>query len=336
MTDAGPPGRGSVGGGPEQARGADSPSRLPPSPPPPTWPARTPPSGPPSAAPVPPAPAPSGAAPPPPDGSDPAASPPPPGWNDPAAAPPPPDWNDPTAVPPAPDWNDPGAAPPDGRPRGVVVFWSMLGFIAFLMLLGFALRTGQTPDGDTTAAASPGPRGVQQEFSSTVTVSGSALEPLDPNATSAAQDPTLGTSAPVVTSEDFAGNPVTVPTPGEATIVVFLAHWCPHCQAEFPRLLDTWITPDLPDGVEVVAIPTAQAADQPNWPPSEWMLEGQPAWDEPVLLDTPAQDVARALGVTSYPFFLVIGPDGDVAARIAGEQGTEGLAAMVDFAAGLD
>ncbi|HKJ56302.1 MAG TPA: TlpA disulfide reductase family protein [Nitriliruptoraceae bacterium] len=218
-----------------------------------------------------------------------------------------------------------------------MVFWSMLGFLAFLVLLGFALRTGQTPDGGQMAADSPGVvHPVQQEFSATVTVSGSALEPLDPNATSAAQDPTLGSPAPTVAGEDFAGNTVTVPTPGEATIVVFLAHWCPHCQAEFPRLLDAWITPDLPQGVEVVAIPTAQADDRPNWPPSEWMLGGQPAWDESVLLDTPNQDAARALGVTSYPYFLVIAPDGDVAARVAGEQGVEGLTAMVDFAAGLD
>lgn len=204
--------------------------------------------------------------------------------------------------------------------------------LVLALVAGFVLRVVDADGPEPTLDVPTYDGGPEKEFSSTVDVTGAALEPLDPDASDMAADPMVGTPAPVVTGEDFAGRSVTVPGDGEATIVVFLAHWCPHCQAEFPRLLAAWIEPDLPDGVEVVAVPTAQQADRPNWPPSRWMLGGAEFWDEPVLLDTPDQEVAAAMGVTSYPFFVVIAPDGTIAARTAGEQGMDGLAAMVDFA----
>ncbi len=207
--------------------------------------------------------------------------------------------------------------------------------LGLALVAGFVLRAVGPDDRGPTLVVPEYEGGSVQEFSPTVDVTGTELDPLDPDASDIAADPMVGMPAPVITGENFTGEWVTTPVDGDATILVFLAHWCPHCQAEFPRLLDAWIDPDLPNGVEVVAVPTAQRDDSPNWPPSDWMLEGPRSWDEPVLLDTADQDVARAMGVTSYPFFVVIAPDGTVAARTAGEQGVDGLAAMVEFAAGL-
>ena len=44
---------------------------------------------------------------------------------------------------------------------------------------------------------------------------------------------------------------------GTPKIVVFLAHWCPHCQAEVP-VIQQWLDEgNLPDDVEMISISTS-------------------------------------------------------------------------------
>jgi len=51
-------------------------------------------------------------------------------------------------------------------------------------------------------------------------------------------DPAVGLTAPVLEGASFDGTPITIggPTDGP-TLVVFLAHWCPHCNREVPELI---------------------------------------------------------------------------------------------------
>ena len=52
----------------------------------------------------------------------------------------------------------------------------------------------------------------------------------------AGADPAVGVKAPKISGEDFGGEAVTFGDSGTPTAVVFLAHWCPHCQAEVPEV----------------------------------------------------------------------------------------------------
>ncbi|MGI8938357.1 MAG: TlpA family protein disulfide reductase [Iamia sp.] len=63
-------------------------------------------------------------------------------------------------------------------------------------------------------------------------------EPLAPYVADSA-DPAIGQVAPTLTGIDPAGDPVTIDPGAEGPMVIaFVAHWCPHCQAEVPRLVD--------------------------------------------------------------------------------------------------
>ena len=61
------------------------------------------------------------------------------------------------------------------------------------------------------------------------------------------------------------GAPVTIPAnDGKAKAIFFVAHWCPHCQAEVPRL-EKWIqTHGIPAGldIEIVSTRVERGAEQ--------------------------------------------------------------------------
>ena len=160
-----------------------------------------------------------------------------------------------------------------------------------------------------------------------VTIEGQILDPLgDPSADSA-----IGAPAPLLRGYSFDGRPLTIePGDGRSYMVVFLAHWCPHCNAEVPRLIEWKNMGMVPDGLEVVGVSTGVAADRPNYPPSEWIVEKK--WPWTVMADSVTQDAAMAYGVSGYPFFTIIGADGTVKLRASGEKSIEEIDALVDAA----
>jgi thiol-disulfide isomerase/thioredoxin len=130
----------------------------------------------------------------------------------------------------------------------------------------------------------------------------------------------------------FDGTPVEIAPDGTAKLVVFLAHWCPHCQAEVPRLVDWMAGGGVPEGVEVVAVATATSPSRDNYPPSAWLeREG---WPSPVLVDSATYDAATAYGLPSFPYFVALDADGNVTARASGELTTAQLDALVRTATG--
>src|SRR5436190_1911020 len=69
----------------------------------------------------------------------------------------------------------------------------------------------------------------------------------------------------------FDGQPVRIIRDGKPKVVVFLAHWCPHCQREVPRLA-AWLRGGRgPLGVDVYAVASATKREAPNYPPSAWL-----------------------------------------------------------------
>lgn len=171
--------------------------------------------------------------------------------------------------------------------------------------------TGSVPTGpETTDSSIAGDVGENQP----VEVVGTALSPF----VSVNGDSAVGVVAPTLNGKSFDGTPVSVtPGDGRAYMVVFLAHWCPHCNAEVPRLIKWKESGSVPEGLEVIGISTSVASDRPNYPPSQWSLAT--GWPWPVMADSTNLDAATAFGVTGFPFFAVIGEDGTVKVRVSGE-----------------
>ncbi len=160
-----------------------------------------------------------------------------------------------------------------------------------------------------------------------VEVAGESL----PEFSSEASDPAIGMMAPVLTGQGFTGNKI-VTSPGTPTLLVFLAHWCPHCQREVPLLVKWNSSGQVPSGLDVIAITTSTDPASPNFPPSEWLAREEfPAlW--PVMTDSGEKNAANAMGVSGFPFFVLIDADGKVALRNSGEIEMDALTEQINKA----
>ena len=103
----------------------------------------------------------------------------------------------------------------------------------------------------------------------------------------------------------------------------------PALQVEVTKLT-AWIERDgIPADVEVVGVSTAVYLDRGNLPRAWFIAEG---WPELVLRDSDDSEVAEAYGLRSFPYFVVVGPDGRVRARASGGQPLEGWKHLLDEA----
>lgn len=127
-----------------------------------------------------------------------------------------------------------------------------------------------------------------------------------------------GFIAPTVIGQDFDNNTVEIDnTDGKAKGIVFLAHWCGHCQAEVPRV-QAWLdaTGGVP-GVDLYSVATAMNSGQGNFPPSDWLAREN--WSLPVIRDDQDNSVLAAYGSGGFPYWVFTNADGTVALRTAGE-----------------
>lgn len=162
-----------------------------------------------------------------------------------------------------------------------------------------------------------------------VTVVGDVLSPLGDGNGNPASDAAMGKTAPTLNGYTFAGNPVSI-TPGASAqpiMLVFLAHWCPHCNREVPRLIDWQEQGLVPEGLRVIGVTTASRNDQANWPPSDWIEEMK--WPFEVFVDSEAGDAANAYGVDGFPFIAMVNAEGKIVGRHSGELELADLDAFV-------
>lgn len=144
-------------------------------------------------------------------------------------------------------------------------------------------------------------------------------------------DPAVGRKAPTLVGISTEGDPIRIDmSSGTAKMLVFVAHWCPHCNDEIPRLNAMSEAGGFPPELEIVAISTAAGPDRPNWPPDEWLRETM-AWQYPAMFDgmdlvAGTYIAAAAYGVNSFPFVVLVNPDGTVATRWSGEREPEQIA----------
>ena len=184
-----------------------------------------------------------------------------------------------------------------------------------------ALGTSGGSSETTTDTVVTVPGGVQPAEYQKVSSTGGMLAPLPESGA----DTETGKSVAVLKGHDLQGRPVTIDPAGEgkATMVVFLAHWCPHCNREIPVLNKWRESGEVPTGLRVVGITTGSKADQANWPPSKWMTAMK--WPFEVMADSEAQEAAAAYGVAGYPFIAFVGANGKITARTSGEIPVEQL-----------
>ena len=197
----------------------------------------------------------------------------------------------------------PSAAPQSRRTLLIVL--AAAGLVIGLAIVAI-VATKSDSDADGVAIASSVEMG-------SVTVTGQALAAM-PDGT--ATDPAVGAKAPTLIGSTFDGSSLSV-TPGvRPTVVMFVAHWCPHCQREVPQVV-RWLSAGLVDGVDLRVVSTGTDANLPNYPPSAW-LAGE-GLDVPTLVDSDATDAATAYGLTSFPFFVAVDAAGTVTKRMSGE-----------------
>jgi cytochrome c biogenesis protein CcmG, thiol:disulfide interchange protein DsbE len=162
----------------------------------------------------------------------------------------------------------------------------------------------------------------------TVTVTG---DPLPQG--QAPDDPDVGKTVPTITGVDYTGQPVAI-EPGQdgPMMIVVMAHWCPHCNEEVPKLVQWQQSGKVPAGLDVVGVSTAVRDNAANYPPSTWLSEKM-KWTWPVIADDQEQTAATALGTTGYPFVMFIDADGKLMFRVAAELSIDDIQQLADAAA---
>lgn len=195
-------------------------------------------------------------------------------------------------------------------PAAAVVLLGVGGLAWFLGQGGSGATPSSAPSAEASAssAAEAGPP----------VITGTPL----PKFSSPTDDPAVGLAAPVVRGHDHAGTPVAIEPNGRVQMVIFAAHWCPHCQREIP-LIQAWVNDGgQPADVDIVTVSTGIEPTAPNYPPAAWFeREG---WTAPVIVDE-TNSVATAYGLASYPYFVILDGSGDVFARFSGEIPTADL-----------
>ena len=211
-----------------------------------------------------------------------------------------------------------------GNGKALIYILLVIVGIAGAITIGASAGSDKSPT--VTVATVPG--GVDPNEYQKVSVSGDTLVALPDSGT----DPAVGKAAPTLNGFDHYGRPAVIApgTTGQATMVVFLAHWCPHCNAEVPVLNKWRESGKVPANLRVVGVTTASKNDQAMWPPSQWLVDMK--WPFDVMADSQDQTAAQAYGVGGYPFLVFIDAKGNVTQRASGEIAVEDLQKYADAA----
>jgi cytochrome c biogenesis protein CcmG/thiol:disulfide interchange protein DsbE len=198
--------------------------------------------------------------------------------------------------------------------------WLWIGVAALVLVLAVAAIVSSGGSGEKDQSA----EGIEEIRP--VTVTGTALAEYEPGGA----DPAVGQTIPEVKGQSFDGSPVTIGNDGRSKLIVFVAHWCPHCQKEIPLLADWLKSNSLPGGVDLYTVSTGVSDKRPNYPPSKWLKEE--GWTAKTLADSEEQQAADAFGLSAFPYFVAVDGSGKVVARTSGEITTGQFAELAQSA----
>ena len=122
--------------------------------------------------------------------------------------------------------------------------------------------------------------------------------------------------SPTVDGYDFSGQPLSIENNGRPKIIIFLAHWCSHCQEEAKLLKKYFSIHGVSSDVDGYAIATAIDSNKPNYPPDKW-LEKE-SWPYQIISDTSDDSIAKAFGVNAFPYWVLVDSEGKVLSRVKG------------------
>ena len=217
----------------------------------------------------------------------------------------------------------------DTKPTGAVAAarkkqppWLWIGVAVLVLVLAVAaMASSGGSSGKKKSAA-----GVEE--TRPVVVTGTAL----PELPQTGNDPAVGKEIPEVRGQSFDGSPVDIRNDGRPKLILFVAHWCPHCQREVPLLTGDLKSHPLPKGVDLYTVATATNAARPNYPPSAWLAKV--GWKAPTMADSDDAKAANAFGLNAFPYFVAVDGSGKVVARTTGEITTDDFAGLAAKALG--
>ncbi len=196
--------------------------------------------------------------------------------------------------------------------------WLWVGIIGVVVVVGvLAIAIGRGGSSASGGGSSPSGGTVVPSGkidNGTIAVAGANLPELPSNSA----DPATGAPIPQISGVQFDGQQLDiVPNDGKPKVIMVVAHWCPHCQAEVPRIQD-WLDADgMPADVELVTIATSNDPTKPNFSPGDWLRREK--WSVPTIVDDKQNKAGTALGVSGFPFFVVTNGQGQVVYRTSGE-----------------
>lgn len=219
--------------------------------------------------------------------------------------------------------NVPKSAMPSAT-RDLPVFWIVVGLIILAAFIALVTLGG----GAEKVSASE-----FRSFSKEIQVDGEDLPDFPNSATASADDPAKGKPVPTITGQSLkkGGDSITISTEtakGKPFVVMFLAHWCPHCNAEVPKLVDEFKTNGKPKDIALFGIATDNDENRPNFPAGQWLAEEN--WNVPTMLDDENLLATDVYGIQGYPFFVFVNADGTVNYRVSGEIGINAFNKQLD------
>ncbi len=175
--------------------------------------------------------------------------------------------------------------------------------ISALFVIGLAVAIGVTLSSEPVAVALP---------EGEVVITGDVLPPY-----SGENDDNIafGLKAPLFSGPDQYSNIVSLEKDGNAKALIFLAHWCPHCQREVPAVQEYIDTMGVPDGIDIIAIATSIDKGRENYPPTEWLA--REGWTELQIYDIDKK-IGDAYGLNAFPYWVFLDKELKIIARRTG------------------
>ena len=185
---------------------------------------------------------------------------------------------------------------------------------AVVLVLGLAIAIGVTLSSEPVAAGLP---------EGEINVNG---ESLPQYAGENDDNIALGLSAPTFSAPDQNSEIFSLEKNGNSKALLFLAHWCPHCQREVPVVQSFIDSNGVPPGIDVIAVATSIDRGRDNYPPQEWLeREG---WSEIQIYDLD-REIGEAYGLNAFPYWVFLDKDLNVIARRTGNLPEDMVGALL-------
>lgn len=203
--------------------------------------------------------------------------------------------------------------------KGKSTTWIWIAAVIAVVVIGIVVIAVSRGGGSSAGGGGTSPSGGtvvpngKMDYG-TIAVTGTALASYAQDAA----DPAIGQTIPRISGVQFDNKQLDiVPNDGVPKIIMVVAHWCPHCQAEVPRVQEWLDKAGMPADVELFTVATGNDPAKGNFPASDWLRSKD--WSVPTIVDDKASQAGQALGVTAFPFFIVTNGQGKVIYRTSGE-----------------